>query len=589
MVQITPTANNQIMLYSEYSTWHTALMCGDIVTLHKYLDRSSDSEKLCLVKGRFDYQDHTLDGPHASGALTAITRCTYPFTIAVFYGSWNVVAVLLDEGADPSVQEEHKENILHLLVVLAADNLIHENDVVEIYDTLMGMLSVELKQTLLHAENGIHQRPLEYAANRGTIQLLRAMFDTYGVYRVAEIDIGMIKYIQYDITEYETNEVRRKKSPLYFLAMSSNHTLSKQQFGEFLEWKPIKQWCKAKQMLNIPPLCVWLVARIIMISFFHVIALDQISSSEAHLDSTAKANTSNTTALYSCVEKPMTLSDTNRYIVIWVAIAHCSVVILLDWSEIIVAITQQQIHRIILIGNFQDRVLNLINISYRVMQHATFWNSIVLYALILAGYEFRGNIFIGIILSSAFMEIYYSSLVYLFIFPSLGFHVIIIYRVSLQLGYFCVLLLIMILPFSYFFLIYVRINSNQGCIEDFQDIWYSIYTTIRIMLNMIDITGYDVMNNGFLLAIHTFCVFVIAIMMINFLIAIMTNTTGYFTEHRHVIQILITIWICLQAEVRRTFLFGYYYKKQRHKYMKCHKGRVYVFDTKYIVYHAANM
>ena len=183
---------------------------------------------------------------------------------------------------------------------------------------------------------------------------------------------------------------------------------------------------------------------------------------------------------------------------------------------------------------------------------------------------------------SAYMLLYSTSLVYLFICPSLWFHMTIIYRLSLQLSYFCALLLIMMLPFSYCFLTYANTNSNQGCIEDFQNIWYSIYTTIRIMLNMIDITGYDVMNKGLLLVVHTICVFIIAIMMINFLIAIMTNTAGYFIQHRHVITILITIWMCTQAEFRLGYIFGHYYKKRRPKYMKCDDGRIYVFDVQYV-------
>ena len=112
------------------------------------------------------------------------------------------MAVLLKEGVDPLAQEEHEGNILHLLVFLAAENLKPEDKVLQIYNTLMGILSLENKRTLL----------------------LRAMFDTNGVYRVSELDTGMIKYIQYDITEYETHVARLKKSPLYMYVCTYVHT-----------------------------------------------------------------------------------------------------------------------------------------------------------------------------------------------------------------------------------------------------------------------------------------------------------------------------------------------------------------------------
>ena len=580
------------MLYAEHKTWHKALICDDVVALKEYLETSSETDKLCLINGRFDYQDHTLDGLQVSGTLAEIRKCTYPFTIAVFYGSWKVVSALLEEGVDPLVQEEHEENILHLLVVLAAENLRPEENALKTYATLMGMLSVELKRALLHAENGIHQRPIEYAANRGTIQLLRAMFDTNGVYRVAELDIGMIKYIKYDITEYETTAERMRKSPLYFLSISTETTFLNPQFGEFLEWTPVKQWCKAKQLISIGPLALWLIARILMIALFHIIVLNHLPSDIITPDS-RQTSTEYTTEQLSdlviqnisqqkfCHETSHTSSiNMNRYILLYVAIVHSVILIIMDIWEIISSRSADQ--RMILSGKQSERLMYLINITHRVSQHFTLWNLVGLYILLLLGYDMKGNIWIGLLTFSAFLEIYFCSLAYLFIFPSIGLHIVIIYRISIQLAYFCLLLLTMMLPFAYFFMTFVSVNSTQGCVEDFQNIWYSIYTTIRIMLNMIDITGYDVLNKGLLLVTHTVCVFIIAIMMINFLIAIMTNTAGTLMEHRHVIQNLITIWMSLQTEIRRSHIIGYYSKKLRPKYMKCEDGRVYVFDVCYL-------
>ena len=99
---------------------------------------------------------------------------------------------------------------------------------------------------------------------------------------------------------------------------------------------------------------------------------------------------------------------------------------------------------------------------------------------------------------------------------------------------------------------------------------------------MIDITSYDVINKGLLIAVHIFCVFIIAIMMINFLIAIMTNTAGKIMEHRQTIQNIITIWLCWQIESRRALTVSYFYKKLIHKYMKYEDGHVYVFDVSYV-------
>ena len=59
----------------------------------------------------------------------------------------------------------------------------------------------------------------------------------------------------------------------------------------------------------------------------------------------------------------------------------------------------------------------------------------------------------------------------------------------------------------------------------------SFYTLFEIMLNMVDLTEFEVHLKHYPYALHAVYVFVAAIILINFLIAIMSVTLSHGTKH----------------------------------------------------------
>ena len=66
-------------------------------------------------------------------------------------------------------------------------------------------------------------------------------------------------------------------------------------------------------------------------------------------------------------------------------------------------------------------------------------------------------------------------------------------------------------------------DPTAPCPAGFHDLFESVYSTFTIILNMVTIERYEVQDKVSLYVLHCFFVFVVAITMLNFLIAILSN------------------------------------------------------------------
>jgi hypothetical protein len=236
---------------------------------------------------------------------------------------------------------------------------------------------------------------------------------------------------------------------------------------------------------------------------------------------------------------------------------------------------------VIIKGNKTDRITLQGNQVYNIGHHLNAWTLLIFYLYFLFGSPIRGDLFRDFIVLPASFGLISSTVYFLHAIPHIGCHMTIINKLFVQLAYYDVLLLIMLIPFINIFSTYVNTNSKVGCIEDFRDIWYTAYTVIRIMLNMVDLTTYDVINPGYILVVHIFFVFTISILMVNFLIAIMTNTAGKLMEYQYVIDQINGIWMAAHAEANFGYVLQWYYRKQRNKYLVHEENRYFIIDVQF--------
>ena len=77
-----------------------------------------------------------------------------------------------------------------------------------------------------------------------------------------------------------------------------------------------------------------------------------------------------------------------------------------------------------------------------------------------------------------------------------------------------------------------------------------MYALFRGMLNMIDFTQYDVKNSGILYAMHMFFVFLVALMLVNFLIAVMSTSASEVASKKKILFLMTRLSVALTIERR---------------------------------------
>src|SRR6218665_8579 len=160
-----------------------------------------------------------------------------PFNLAAVHGSLKVCDVMIQNDVDVSLVETGSYNVVHCLVYVAFYQSRNEEAVVDTYRSLCRMLSKDVMRKLLHMEESNGLRPLEFAAQQGTLQLMTAIFETPEVYVVREEIVGIFVHRWYDVTEYamlEYKKTRHSVSPLLFLSLIDERVLDRPSTGRIL-------------------------------------------------------------------------------------------------------------------------------------------------------------------------------------------------------------------------------------------------------------------------------------------------------------------------------------------------------------------
>lgn len=97
---------------------------------------------------------------------------------------------------------------------------------------------------------------------------------------------------------------------------------------------------------------------------------------------------------------------------------------------------------------------------------------------------------------------------------------------------------------------------------------------------MVDFTSYTVSDTNVLFILHAVYVFVIAILLVNFLIALLSTSAGKVEEHQNIILMVQRLSIINAVEKVFSKIFPWYYKKiRRHLYVE-ENGRIYLVTVK---------
>lgn len=221
-----------------------AIKDDDSILVSEILSSLSATDKQYLMNSKLIFSDLR----RFPSIPTHKVQFKRPFTLALVYGSLKVCDVMIQNDVDVCLVEVGSYNVIHCLVCIAFYQPYSEEAVVKTYRSLCRMLSKDILRKLLQMEEAYGLRPLEFAAQQGTLQLMSAIFETPGIYIVREEIVGVSVYQWYDVTEYENadgSESRYSKSPLLFLARIDQRHLENPCVCEILTNGVVADWITA--------------------------------------------------------------------------------------------------------------------------------------------------------------------------------------------------------------------------------------------------------------------------------------------------------------------------------------------------------
>eukprot|EP00914_Ancora_sagittata_P013521 GHVO01026630.1.p1 GENE.GHVO01026630.1~~GHVO01026630.1.p1 ORF type:complete len:188 (-),score=0.92 GHVO01026630.1:284-847(-) len=112
-------------------------------------------------------------------------------------------------------------------------------------------------------------------------------------------------------------------------------------------------------------------------------------------------------------------------------------------------------------------------------------------------------------------------------------------------------------PFTHIFMVFAKASGLPPCQPEFSDYSVSIYSTFLVMLNSLSLS-YSVESPTTLAFIHFTFTFLVPIMLINFLIALFSNTVALVTVDKDIFVILEKLALASTIQSRVSMFCPYF-------------------------------
>ena len=232
----------KMLPFKEHEDYFEALVENDVTTLQAIFSAAHLEERKVLLDGIFQFQSD-------SSTVKAIEeRMTRPLLVTALMGSEDALKFLLSEGADIFQENVFGENIIHSLVAGSSLELTPEKLSLRFYETFIKCIGTRDAQKLLMHENVDGLRPLEMTANLACLLLFKAILLTPQVYVKKSSKRGIFAERWIDVTEYESHEPgnRRYKAPLKMFAHLDKNVALSGSHGDILKCDLFNLWLKQK-------------------------------------------------------------------------------------------------------------------------------------------------------------------------------------------------------------------------------------------------------------------------------------------------------------------------------------------------------
>ena len=584
-LNVTENGVNTISFLETSKEWLQAILNDDIESVENIINNCSQGDRNRLINGMFrfqeDIQSYLTQGIDLKPyALCPVTR---PWCIAAVAGAHKVMDALLRYGVDVRQYDENRNNVVHALVYVAFLNPKLEKQLTFTYKYIRKVLPVGKCRDLLISENSIGFRPLELAAQVGTFSLFTALFNTEGVYLNKQQSHGVYTIQWFDITEYEMHgpENRRNRSPLLSLMLLHPNKLSDPSTDALFRSDVIQSWVSTKIKSNSSFVWVWFIVRMFFLMVFIIYDLSGSwvtarSPVRPILNATGAGN--GTTYRQPCVgellEIPTWLHDIlGGYLLIQSSI---SVIYYVVWISNYLS------------KRFRSNMYQLPTGHKKLLVSRDFYIfcQFLLCTGILFGMTYvtvRKHLdvtlpqtMVSYIYFETWIGLIWSVLFFAQMLPWIGHFVIAVQRMVTDLLKFTLVYSVFLAAFSIAFARMTYPGKDYACPKSFESFDRSIYSTIITMLNMVQYQRFNVDDSLGLSTLHVVYVFMVAVMLLNFLIALFSNSVTYVYDNRRVIETVQKLSVIFMLEDTLVWVAPCLRKYVLRKYFSRSDERIYL-------------
>ena len=501
-----------------HQDWIIAITRDDGETVRQVLEQvRAETRHSNLVNARLHLQPRDTE---YHGHVRNITNTTYspetPWCLAAMMNSRKVMKVLTEYGSNCLQATSEGNNMLHVLVAFASvGGDLQEELAITTVTYIKDLIGNDDYGKLLLAENGDGLRPLELAGHLGTLGLMMYFFETPGIYITREEDHILYKLQFYDVTEYVT-DLRYHKSPIYGMTYMDESKITSRYVKDAYLSEPMRSWSSIVLQVNLPYIVIWCFLRFLYITLFLVCDLNIKDICDRH---------------DNCTDKTELGTDVNL-VIYWVVLVLSICMIIENifdlgrWVFCYPSWLYRQVYGRKASGSHHMFYGLLHFLSVLMVTAAT---TIVLVDYYTDSYT-EHVVEVGVL--AAVYGFVWSVLYFMQLLPIFGYYIIAVQRMLKDFLNFSFLLLL----FSFTYTIgFYKMLRNDDTVQDFNDIPTSFYSTFRLMINMVEF--YDPNAHiGFATSVtHVTFVFMVAILLINFLIATLSSSYDHVMRYREVL------------------------------------------------------
>jgi hypothetical protein len=529
--------------------------------------------------------------------------CQFPFAYAAMFNAASIVKFYCEKFPDAVLRaaDVGQANVIFALILGSYLQIHEENTYIKLYQGILEHFpGVDDRRCLLHAQTRDGLRPVELASKLGQYGLLSAIFETGGVYKINEEQKGPFREIWYNVEDYHIEGTRSHLSPMKDLLSITDKDCETIYKRGFLELPFMKAWVNETYSRNYLMIIAWAIYRLVFMILTTVIS-EQGEHMFIYMDILIRIHTygnaalglpedydfaiNGTAVLQELAKDDSPLHNGTKDILIcqsrklrgtplfgntsnvWslsggassdIVLVLCLATLVFDFCEVVMTCRRL----------FMDRHQNrkfarngsyvISNVFFRIstnMMAAGYWLFFGLGTAIIQG-QFDQSTQIMMELAVNFAILGYgiakvltvwSLLYFMQVSSALGSFVIGFQRMMIALSQFLCIFMIIFFSFAHTFTDILKIDCTH---TGFEGQFKGMYYTFLMMLNIINPTNYDVMTSNLTWILHVAFIITVTILLVNFLIALMSNKHTEMTQYGDLIFRLYRLDMAMTVERR---------------------------------------